>query len=1199
MSGMGIARVFTSKFKGLYAYQDIEKEVVDGIEYPKSLNQSGRYIMSKNYLRPYKVNGELKYEKSIFDIYSRLARGWAYWGKKKGYFKTKEVMEDFESEIRYTLAHMYWAPNSPQFFNCGFAEYYQDKGQEIPENNRYGYYYEDNKIKTTLTSKERGQLHACFIRSIEDSMNGDHSIYETIVREAIIFKDGSGIGQNYSKLRERGGALSEGGESSGLLSFLKLMAYSASRVKSGGVTRRAAKMGIINDDHPDIIEIIDFKKKEDDKVVDLALGNTLLLSIYDAYVTNLDLMYKINDLGFIEQKADYEKQRNTIISSLVDDTQTKSLINKYYGGSVCKPEDISNTDITSDTMTITRKLYKTIDTYLLSLAINEPDIVADKLRNLDNYSKLLIDTYGIDMMTTDMMGEAYNTVIGDSINISIGIHHETMRKYKEFLDSDKVDGSTNPDYDIDLISRSPVSTPNKKLNVGELFDHITKSALSCGDPGLMFVDRFEEFNTCANDGTIHATNPCGEYVFLDDTACNLASINLIKFLKPDGNLDNSDIHEVFDIDKYKLVINLCALVLDISIDMAKYPDPDIAKNSVLYRPLGLGYMNLGALLTTLNLSYSIDDKDPYNDKTYRTIMELSSTMTTAILEYSATMGKQLGAFERYEYNKIPYAKVLKRYVKDFLAVYGKKPVSSTLGLPPIALSIVAKLNSLIENIENDCARMRNAHVTCIAPTGTISFAMNVLTSGIEPDYSLRCQKVTVEKAKLISAGNGLTLKEFESMYPPSSKFDSLLECIMFDGNTLVDEVDTDKLERTVEFWVNFIKENTDYTLLPFGTVLKDQYNYALKKYYNFDRIDILNLTAIVFYEGGVPSHKNISSKYSENPSFDKFTSETISKIVHLMNVVVSTNPDQELSYKSHILATSAAMKILSGSISKTINLNSDAALEDIKDAYMMAYNYGLKGITVYKDGSKLSQPLSNIGETVDDYDTIDETKAKKCSGVCSCGKKDVSKEKKFVFENSVRKSFTFEYEVQGFKLYYTVSVDDKFIPREIFLTSNTFGSSESGFLNVLAIAISNMLRVGVSLSTIIKTYRNNNFVPNGLVISKDKYIRSCSSIVDLVVRVLDVYFNGNRYASAQGYPEYTVDGILVDLVSMFGNSTVDYIEDNNSEDEVRTKKSTNKNDKLNEKCTYCGTLGQIIVQGDNSCQKICEACGQPQAFKCG
>ena len=599
-------------------------------------------------------NERFKGEESAKQVYDRLAGTWTYWGWKGNYFSTEEDAKIYFDEMRYMLAAQMCAPNSPQWFNTGLHWAYGIDGPS------QGHYYVDFKTKKLIQSKssyEHPQPHACFIQSVKDDLVNDGGIMDLWVREARLFKYGSGTGSNFSKLRGSTEGLSGGGRSSGMMSFLRIGDRAAGAIKSGGTTRRAAKMVTVDIDHPDIEEYINWKVVEEQKVAALVAGSKLTAK-------NL-----------------------------------KSVM------------DACNLDIYSDKERLDPKINKELKKAILNCrAVMIPENYIQRIIQFagQGFKEIEFQTYD-----TDWDSEAYLTVSGQNSNNSVRVTNEFLEKVSQ-------------KGKWDLIRRTDGGV-HKTLDASELWSKISEAAWACADPGIQYDTTINEWHTCPEAGRINASNPCSEYMFIDDTACNLASINLLQFKKADSS---------FDIEAYEYTTRLWTLTLEISVMMAQFPSKEIAQRSYEYRTLGLGYANIGGLL----MSWGI----PYDSDQGRSICAaLTAIMTGISYATSAEIAKELGPFPKYKENAKSMLKVIRNHKR---ASEGKTRGFENLSINPVPLLgqdcpdqnlIIAAKDAWAKALSlGEKHGYRNAQATVIAPTGTIGLVMDCDTTGIEPDFAM-------------------------------------------------------------------------------------------------------------------------------------------------------------------------------------------------------------------------------------------------------------------------------------------------------------------------------------------------------------------------------------------------------------------------------------------------------------------------------
>src|ERR1043165_3723785 len=697
---MRIERRFTKADQSPYAeinFQQTTSEIrnpdgsvvfkLDGIEVPADWSQVASDVLAQKYFRKAGVPTQLRPvveadvpewlfrmeadrealiklpanerttgEKSAKQVFDRLCGTWTYWGWKGGYFYAEADAKAFYDEMRYMMARQMGAPNSPQWFNTGLHWAY---GIDGPAQGHYYVDFKSGELVASQSAYEHPQPHACFIQSVADDLVNEGGIMDLWVREARLFKYGSGTGSNFSKLRAENERLAGGGKSSGLMSFLKIGDRAAGAIKSGGTTRRAAKMVIVDTDHPDIEQFIDWKVKEEQKVAALVTGS------------------KIN-----------QKHLKAIM---------KACVNCEGSGDDCfQPE--KNPALKRE-VKLARK-----------------SMVPDNLiQRVIQFAKQGYTDIDFPIYDTDWDSEAYLTVSGQNSNNSV-------RVTDEFLKAVEADGSW------DLTWRTKPGKIAKTLKARELWEKIGYAAWACADPGLQFHTTVNDWHTCPASGPIRGSNPCSEYMFLDDTACNLASLNLLTFRDAKTRQ--------FDLAGYEHTVRLWTVVLEISVLMAQFPSKQIAQLSYEDRTLGLGYANIGGLLMSSGI--------PYDSDAGRAICgALSAIMTGVSYATSAEMARELGPFPGFKKNREHMLRVIRNHRR---AAYGAKTGYEKLSRPPVRLAHAACPDAeLIEHAKLAWDRAltlceahgyRNAQATVIAPTGTIGLVMDCDTTATEPDFAL-------------------------------------------------------------------------------------------------------------------------------------------------------------------------------------------------------------------------------------------------------------------------------------------------------------------------------------------------------------------------------------------------------------------------------------------------------------------------------
>jgi ribonucleoside-diphosphate reductase alpha chain len=606
-------------------------------------------------------------ETSAKQVFHRLAGTWTYWGWKGGYFDSEDDARAYYDEMRFMLARQMGAPNSPQWFNTGLHWAY---GIDGPSQGHYFVDHRNGAAVRSASAYERPQPHACFIQSVGDDLVNENGIMDLWVREARLFKYGSGTGTNFSHLRGSGEPLSGGGKSSGLMSFLKIGDRAAGAIKSGGTTRRAAKMVCVDIDHPDIADYIAWKVVEEQKVASLVTGSKLC-----------------------------NKHLNAIIRAC------------HAGKSADEaPEDAG------------RRLDPKTNP-LLKTAIQN----ARAAMIPDNYIQRVIqfagqgyETIEFKVYDTDWDSDAYLTVSGQNSNNSVRVPNA-------FIEAVLMDG------EWELTQRTDGAVA-ETLQARELWDDIAYAAWACADPGVQFDTTINEWHTCPRSGRINASNPCSEYMFLDDTACNLASLNLMAFrTKGEGA---SVLGSGFDVAGYEHAVRLWTVTLEIAVLMAQFPSRRIAELSYEYRTLGLGYANLGGLLMARGLSYD-------SDHGRAVCAALSAILTGVAYATSAEMAGELGPFPGYEANRDDMLRVIRNHR---LAAHGNEAGYDRLSVPPVPLdaalcpdpALAAAARAAWDRALElgEAHGYRNAQASVVAPTGTIGLVMDCDTTGIEPDFAV-------------------------------------------------------------------------------------------------------------------------------------------------------------------------------------------------------------------------------------------------------------------------------------------------------------------------------------------------------------------------------------------------------------------------------------------------------------------------------
>ena len=991
-------------------------------------------------------------EQSSKQVFDRLAGTWTYWGFKGGYFSSEADAQAFFDEHRYMLAMQMVAPNSPQWFNTGLHWAY---GIDGPSQGHFYVDFKTGKLVQSATAYEHPQPHACFIQSIADDLVNEGGIMDLWVREARLFKYGSGTGSNFSKLRGEGERLSGGGKSSGLMSFLKIGDRAAGAIKSGGTTRRAAKMVILDADHPDIEQFIDWKVIEEQKVANLVTGS------------------KIN-----------QRHLRAIL---------KACVNCEGSGDDCFDPEKNP---------VLRREIK---------AARKNHVPDNYIRRVIQFAKQGYTDIHFPIYDTDWDSDAYLTVSGQNSN-------NTVRVTDEFLKA------VEADRDWDLFWRTKGGKISKTLKARDLWEKIGHAAWASADPGLQFHTSINDWHTCAASGPIIASNPCSEYMFLDDTACNLASLNLLAFhtqALPAAATGEKLKSELYDVEGYEHAVRLWTIVLEISVLMAQFPSREIAQRSFDFRTLGLGYANVGGLLMSSGI--------PYDSDAGRAICgSLSAIMTGISYATSAEMAAELGPFPRFSENREPMLRVMRNHRR---AAYGERTGYEQMSTPPVPLDHKANPDQkLAEHAKKAWDRAltlgeahgyRNAQASVVAPTGTIGLVMDCDTTGIEPDFAL------VKFKKLAGGGYfkiinravpealrvlGYSEAQIAEIVVYAVGHGSLGQAPAINHTTLKAKGFSDEAIAKVE------------KALPTAFDIKFAFNkWTLGADFLRDElgVDAEDLAAPSF---DLLAHMGYTKREIEAANIHVCGAMTVEGAPHLKPehyaVFDCANPcgrtgKRYLSVDSHIRMLAAAQPFISGAISKTINMPNEATVEDCKAAYILSWKLGLKANALYRDGSKLSQPLQSqlIADEEEDDDVIEAFIDKPAaSRAAALSEKIVEK----VVERIVvmrerermpdrRKGYTQKAVVGGHKVYLRTGEYDDGRLGEIFIDMHKEGAALRSLLNNFAIAVSLGLQYGVPLDEYVDAFTFTRFEPSGPVQGNDS-IKFATSILDYVFRELAVSY---------------------------------------------------------------------------------------------
>ncbi len=949
------------------------------VEVPKHWSQIATDILAQKYFRKAGVpqpDGSLGRETSIKQVAHRLAHCWRSWGEQYGYFASAKDAQVFYEELIYSILYQSCAPNSPQWFNTGLFSSYGIEGK--PQ----GHYYVDPITGTLEKSKnayERPQPHACFILSVSDDLVNEGGIMDLWVREARIFKYGSGVGTNFSRIRAEGEKLSGGGTSSGLMSFLKIGDRAAGAIKSGGTTRRAAKMVCLDLDHPEVIDFIDWKVQEEKKVAALIAA------------------------GYA---SDYE-------------------------------------------------------------------------------------------------GEAYRTVSGQNSNNSVRIPNEFFRRL-----------AAGGDWEMTARGDGKVM---KKMPAREIWEKIAYAAWRCADPGTQYDTTINEWHTCPEGGRINASNPCSEYMFLDNTACNLASLNLRRFFNEE---DNS-----FDVQGFEYMTRLWTVVLEVSVLMAQFPSPEVAQLSYDYRTLGLGYANLGSMLMVSGI--------PYDSEEARALAgAITAIMNGVAYKTSAEMAAALGAFPRYEENKKHMMRVMRNHRA---AAYDAAEAYEGLETKPMGINAKYCPDYLLKAATkawDDAVQMgeqhgyRNAQATVIAPTGTIGLVMDCDTTGIEPDFAL-------VKFKKLSGGGyfkiinqsipaalknlGYTPEESDAIVKYAKGHGTFAGAPYINHQTLTEvgfiADELKKLDTAVEsaFEIGFV-----FNVYTLGEECLQRLGFKAEQYFAPD-FNLLN--ELGFSDDAIEAANDYvcGTMMIEGAPYLK---EEHLPVFDCANKC-GKKGQRYIHPHGHIRMMGATQPFISGAISKTINLPHEATVEEIKDCYFLSWELGIKACALYRDGSKLSQPLSNksdkkkkeeeVEATANDSQivdmgklTVEELLEEVNKRVQDSPDTQLKRQLSRIVERkqlpSKRRGYTFKAKVGGQPLFVRTGEYSDGTLGELFVDMAKEGATMRSLMNSFAIAVSVGLQYGVPLEEFVDKFTFTRFEPSGIVDHPN--IKSATSVLDFIFRLV-------------------------------------------------------------------------------------------------
>lgn len=1049
------------------------------VEVPKQWSQIATDILAQKYFRKAGVpqsDGSLGRETSAKQVAHRMAHCWRVWGERYGYFASSEDAQVFYEELVYCILNQACVPNSPQWFNTGLHESYGIKGK--PQ----GHYYvdqNDGQLKKSTSAYERPQPHACFILSVDDDLVNEGGIMDLWVREARIFKYGSGVGTNFSNLRGEGEKLSGGGTSSGLMSFLKIGDRAAGAIKSGGTTRRAAKMVCLDLDHPEIETFIDWKVEEEKKVAALIAA------------------------GY---SSDYE-------------------------------------------------------------------------------------------------GEAYRTVSGQNSNNSVRIPNEFFEKLAKGEDwelTGRMDGRVM-----------------KKISAKALWDKISYAAWRCADPGTQYDTTINEWHTCPKGGKIRASNPCSEYMFLDNTACNLASANLRKFF---NESDNS-----FDVKGFEYTVRLWTTVLEISVLMAQFPSKEVAQLSYDYRTLGLGYANLGSMLMVSGIPYDSDEARGIAGA-------ITAIMTGISYKTSAEIASILGAFPRYDENKEDMMRVMRNHRA---AAYDADQVYVGLSIKPQGIKakdcpdylLKAACKAWDDAVEfGEKYGYRNAQTTVIAPTGTIGLVMDCDTTGVEPDFAL------VKFKKLSGGGyfkiiNQSVPQALANLKYTEAEQHAIIKYAVgaagFSGAPFINHQTlsekgfiADEIKKLDEAVIAAFEIGFVFNVYTLGEECLQRLGFKPEQYFNFD----WSLLKALGFSGAEIDAANDYVCGTMTIEGAPYLKEEHYPVFDCANKC-GKKGERYIHPHGHIRMMAATQPFISGAISKTINLPNEAAINDIADCYHLSWELGLKACALYRDGSKLSQPLSNKSDSKADQDanedntdsqfidvgklTVDELLDELQKRMQASPDTKLKRQLSRIVERKTlpakRRGFTQKARINGQTIFLRTGEYGDDTLGEIFIDLAKEGSTLRSLMNCFAIAVSVGLQYGVPLEEFVEKFVFTKFEPAGMV--EHPNIKSTTSIVDFVFRCLAYeYLDRTDLVHVLDRPEVMNTGNddwdeptsetkpeLSD-VRVIASSAVPASKAHKTPAAVKTENSTQEYMKsMQSDAPACNTCGHITVRS-GTCYK-CLNCG--------
>ena len=970
------------------------------------------------------------------EAFDRLGLTWAYWGLKNGYFDDEENALAFADEVRHMMARQMVAPNSPQWFNTGLNWAYGIQG---PPQGHWFVDPESAEMKPSTSAYERPQPHACFIQSVADDLVNQGGIMDLWTREARVFKYGSGTGSNFSSIRGDSEELSGGGQSSGLMSFLKIGDRAAGAIKSGGTTRRAAKMVILDADHPDIEEFVDWKVNEEQKVAALVTG------------------------------AKITRRHLTSIFDLASD------------------QSIGGTDVEKN-----KSLRKAIR---LARADNVVEAVIVRVLDLVEQGLGQLDFGEFDL---DWQGEAYQSVSGQNSNNSI-------RVTAEFLDAVRRDDSWD-------LTRRTDGNVSRTIRAKDLWSKVALAAWQSADPGVQYDSTINEWHTSPAGGRINGSNPCSEYMFLDDTACNLASLNLASFY------DTTT--KEFDIEGYEHGIRLWTIVLEISVLMAQFPSEAIARRSYDYRTLGLGYANLGALLMQKGVPYDSPEALAMSGT-------LTAIMTGCSYATSAEMASEIGPFPRYEENAESMMRVMRNHRRAAIAAPPDDYEQlSVLPMPINEIDADGKLLSSARKWWDTAVELgeahgfRNAQTTLIAPTGTIGLLMDCDTTGVEPDFALVKFKKLAGGGffRIINESVPLALNELgysEQQIQEITQYtigDHTLEGApgINIGSLTTIGFESDDIQAVEDalVWAPHISVAFNTLVAREGFISKIGLNEDDSSVFGFDLLSAVGYS----FEQIAEANDYVNGRMTVEGA--PYLEDGHLAVFDCANKCGDYGT-RYIDPMAHVRMLAAAQPFLSGAISKTINMPAEATVTEVTEVYDEAASLGVKALALYRDGSKLSQPLSSDksallfgGDEFEDTEEFTQAIVESAERLVGLGRGQRE-------ELPARRpgGYTQKATVGGHTIYLRtgdypeVGRDGRPRLGEIFIDTAKDGAAFRSLMNCFATAVSVGLQHGVPLETFVDKFTFRAFEPAGIVQGHDR-IKNARSIIDYIFRDLGVTYLG-------------------------------------------------------------------------------------------